>query len=223
MCMSAVHRALHQALVDPGLPPDEHLVDAAYVDAELLVSSQQKHGIDLVGPPRPDASWQAKIEGAYDASHFTVDWEAQRVTCPEGKVSSSWSEQVESTGAASIAVKFRPTDCGPCAARAPCTRSKQTARALKLHPQEEHEALQAARARLETDEGKQLYRRRAGVEGTLSQGVRAFGLRRSRYLDLAKTHLQHVITAGAMNLARLGAWFDGRCRRRRRGPPGSQA
>jgi transposase len=60
-----------------------------------------------------------------------------------------------------------------------------------------------------TDEGKQLSRRRAGVEGTLSQGVRAFGLRRSRYLGLAKTHLQHVITAGAMNLARLAAWFTG--------------
>lgn len=200
---------IHQALVDQGLPPDEHLVDAAYVDAELLVSSQQKHGIDLVGPPRPDVSWQAKVEGAYDASHFTVDWEAQRVTCPAGKVSSSWSPQVEPTGAASVAVKFRPTDCGPCAARALCTRSKQTARALKLHPREEQEALQAARARLETDEGKQLYRRRAGVEGTLSQGVRAFGLRRSRYLGLGKTHLQHVITAGAMNLTRLAAWFEG--------------
>src|SRR5512147_457070 len=77
---------IHQALVDQGLPPDEHLVDAAYVDAVLLVSSRQEHGIDLVGPPRPDASWQTKVEGAYDASRFTVDWEAQRVTCPEGNV-----------------------------------------------------------------------------------------------------------------------------------------
>ena len=106
-------------------------------------------------------------------------------------------------------MKFRVQDGAACAARALCTRSKQAARGLKSHPREEHEALQAARARLETDEGKQLYRRRAGVEGTLSQGVRAFGLRRSRYLGLAKTHLQHVITAGAMNLARLAAWFTG--------------
>jgi transposase len=90
-----------------------------------------------------------------------------------------------------------------------CTRAKRPARALKLHPREEHEALQAARARLETEEGKQLYRRRAGVEGTISQGVRGFGLRQSRYIGLAKTHLQHVITASAMNLARLSAWFAG--------------
>lgn len=214
MTTADVHEArctapIHQALVDQGLPPDEHLVDAAYVDAELLVSSQHKHGIDPVGPPRSDSSWQTKVEGAYDAGRFTVDWEAQRVTCPEGKVSSSWSPQVEPTGAASIAVKFRVQDCGGCAARALCTRSKRTARALKLHPREEQEALQAARARLETEEGKRLYRRRAGVEGTLSQGVRAFGLRRSRYIGLAKMHLQHVITAGAMNLARVTAWFAG--------------
>jgi hypothetical protein len=53
------------------------------------------------------------------------------------------------------------------------------------------------------------YRRRAGVEGTLSVGVRAMHLRRSRYIGLAKTHLRHVLTAAAINLARLGAWLAG--------------
>jgi transposase len=43
------------------------------------------------------------------------------------------------------------------------------------------------------------------VEGTISQAVRAFGLRRTRYIGLAKTHLQHVLTAIAFNLARLNA------------------
>ena len=37
--------------------------------------------------------------------------------------------------------------------------------------------------------------------------VRAFGLRRSRYRGLTKTHLQHVATAAAINLDRLAAWF----------------
>ena len=46
-----------------------------------------------------------------------------------------------------------------------------------------------------------------GVEGTLSQGARAFGLRRSRYRGLARTHLQHIATAEAINLERLAAWF----------------
>jgi hypothetical protein len=37
--------------------------------------------------------------------------------------------------------------------------------------------------------------------------VRAFGLRRSRYRGLAKTHLQHVATAAAINIDRLAAQF----------------
>jgi len=58
-------------------------------------------------------------------------------------------------------------------------------------------------------EKKAKYAARAGVEGTLSQGVGEFGLRRCRYLGLAKTHLQHVATAAAINLVRLSAWLGG--------------
>ena len=88
-----------------------------------------------------------------------------------------------------------------------CTRAGHQARHLKLPPRAEHEALRTARERLGTKEGRRRYARRAGIEGTLSQGVRAFGLRRSRYRGLARTHLQHVATAAALNLERLAAWF----------------
>ncbi|MFD0463258.1 transposase [Microvirga aerilata] len=47
------------------------------------------------------------------------------------------------------------------------------------------------------------------VEGTISAGVRFLHLRCARYIGLAKTHLQHVLTAAAMNLIPLGAWFAG--------------
>ena len=56
-------------------------------------------------------------------------------------------------------------------------------------------------------EERRAHARRAGVEGTLSQAVCAFGLRRGRYRGLAKTHLQHVATAAAVDLGRLAAWF----------------
>jgi transposase len=59
-------------------------------------------------------------------------------------------------------------------------------------------------------EGKRQYARRAGIEGTLSQGVRAFGLRRTRYRGLEKTHVQHVATAAAINIDRTVAWLDAR-------------
>ena len=48
-----------------------------------------------------------------------------------------------------------------------------------------------------------LYAKRAGIEGTVSVGVRSFGLRRSRYLGFEKTRLQHVATVSALNLVRV--------------------
>ncbi|MGU3422387.1 transposase [Methylobacterium sp. D54C] len=73
---------------------------------------------------------------------------------------------------------------------------------------EEHDALVAARARETSSAFAVDWRRRAGIEGTLSRGVRTMGLRRSRYLGLAKTHLQHLRTSTAINLSRLAAWID---------------
>jgi transposase len=81
---------------------------------------------------------------------------------------------------------------------------------MTLKPQGEHQALQALRQRQNTAEWKAKYAKRAGVEGTLSQGVRAFGLRHCRYVGLAKTRLQHLATAAAINIDRLAAWLDGR-------------
>ena len=79
---------------------------------------------------------------------------------------------------------------------------------MGFRPRKQHEALQEARRRIESEEDRQLYNRRAGIEGTISQGVRTFGLRQTRYRGLSKTHLQHIATAAAINLDRLIAWFD---------------
>ena len=42
--------------------------------------------------------------------------------------------------------------------------------------------------------------------------MRAFGLRRTRYWGTAKTHLQHVAIAAAINIDRIVAWLDERPR-----------
>ena len=198
---------IHQALVEKGLPPGEHLVDSAYIDAELLVDSRQQHQIDLIGPGRLNNSWQEKTEGAYDLEQFEIDWDKQVVYCPQGKQSGNWKDGFDNSGAPLIYVQFSSKDCQPCSLRQLCTRSKRR-RGMGFRPREQYEALQEARHRLESEEGRLLYNRRAGIEGTISQGVRAFGMRQARYRGLAKTHIQHIATAAAINLERLIAWFD---------------
>ena len=72
-----------------------------------------------------------------------------------------------------------------------------------LQPEEEHEALRFARKRQKTEDFVSIYSERAGIEGTNSQGVRAFGLRQARYRGLKKSHLQELATATAVNLRRM--------------------
>jgi len=70
-------------------------------------------------------------------------------------------------------------------------------------------ALQSARQFQETPLFKQLYNARSGVEGTFSQSLRVHDLRHARYIGLAKTHLQHIFTALAINVVRALAWLSG--------------
>ena len=163
----------------------------------------------LVGPARPDVSWQAQADQGYDIAHFTIDWEARRVTCPEGRTSAVWTPGVDRWGNEVIHTEFARRECLACRSRPLCTRARTEGREMTLRPRALHEALQAARQRQETPEWKAEYARRAGIEGTVSEGVRGFGLRRCRYVGLAKAHLQHVITAAAMNLSRLAVWLAG--------------
>ena len=82
-------------------------------------------------------------------------------------------------------------------------------RTVTIQPKEQYEALQARRKQETTQDFKTLYALRAGVEGTLSQGIRTMGLRRSRYIGQERTHLQHVATAAAINVVRLIRWLGG--------------
>jgi transposase len=200
--------AVHEGLAAVDLLPGEHLVDAGYVRGENLVAAREDYAVDLVGPMYDDHQWQAKAKTGYDAARFRVDWEARAVTCPQGRASVRWCETQTARGPM-VRVVFARADCAACPARRLCTRAATAPRSLTLQPRAEHEAIQAARQRQETPEFAATYARRAGVEGTISQGVRAFGLRRARYRGLAKAHLQHVATAAAINLRRLADWLNG--------------
>jgi len=80
------------ALVAKGLPPAEHLVDAAYVSAEHLVTARKRHGIAVIGPARPVQNWQTKEKDADLITDFAVDWERRLAPCPAGRENTGWGE-----------------------------------------------------------------------------------------------------------------------------------
>jgi hypothetical protein len=198
---------VHGRLAGRHLLPDEHLVDSGYPSAELLVSSQADFGIALVTPMLADTSPQARAGAGFDRTAFTIDFDHQQATCPQGHASSSWNPVVQ-RGTDTIVITFPKAACKPCPVRDQCTTSAAGRRQLTVHPREIHQAQLAARTAQDTTDFQARYALRAGVEGTIRQAIAVTGIRRARYRGLAKTRLEHASAAVALNLIRLHAFWN---------------
>jgi transposase len=185
--------------------PSEHIVDTGYVTSDHLVTSHEQQ-VDLLGPMREDNSWQTRAAAGFGVAYFAIDWEAEQATCPMGKTSAIWKPTTDNRGIPVINIRFAHTDCVACPRRCDCVSSSRS-RALTIRERPAYEAAVSARQRQTTDEFKQAYARRAGIEGTLSQGVRMGDLRRTRYIGLPKTRLLHLLMATALNVVRIAAWL----------------
>ncbi len=196
------------ALARRELLPATQLVDAAYPEGAALLQSAQQYQIDLVGPVVENTTWQARAGQGFGTEAFAVDWPQRQVTCPGGKQSARWRETAADDRPV-IKVFFAVEDCRACPCRPQCTRSTTTGRSLTLPAQAVYEALAAARTRQQTAAFQSTYAARAGIEGTHTQAVRRCGVRQARYVGAAKTHLQDLLTAAAINFVRVGYWLRG--------------
>jgi transposase len=200
---------LHQTLKSQELLPEKHLVDAGYIDTELLVTSAENFQVDLIGPAPSDSHWQARAGKGFALADFHIDWDQEVVRCPKGQRSRTWKPKLDLYQQEVIVVSFSKSDCQCCPVRSDCTKAKVGFRTLTLRSRKFYQTLVAARERQSTPSFKKEYAARAGVEGTISQATRAFGLRRCRYRGFPKTRLQHIITAAAINLVRVWEWWTG--------------
>jgi transposase len=203
----AMTEPIHDQLDAAGLAPAEHVADAGYACADALVAAAAR-GITLIGPLLATATRQVRT-GGYTPDMFTIDWDRQQVTCPQGTLSTTWFEHTGSAGTGKIMVRFPRAACQPCPARDQCTTSRRAGRTPGLRPRPIHQAVTAARAEQATTTWKHKYNTRAGVEGTIWQATHVTGIRRARYLGLPKTRLEHNAAAAAINLTRLDAWCTG--------------
>ncbi len=204
----AMTEAIHAELARRGVLPAEHYVDSGYPSADLLVSSRADYGIRLVTPMLADTSPQARAGGGYGRAAFTIDWDTRHAVCPQGQTSASWAPAVQ-RGTEVIVVRFDRQTCAGCPVKAQCTTAARTGRQLTLRPRPVQEALDAARAEQATATWQARYARRAGAESTIAQSVKVTDTRQARYRGLAKTSLEHVFKAIALNFIRLDAWFNG--------------
>jgi len=209
---SQMTSVIDDRLTGKNLAPGRHYLDSGYLSAGLVVAELARHGIALTGPLLADTSARARAGNGYARADFTIDYDRQAVTCPQGKTAASWTPCAQ-RGKDAIVAQFSVADCGPCPARSLCTKGKR--RQLTLPPRDMAEAQAAARAAEKTIPFQADYARRAGVEGTMHQAA-SHGARRARYRGLPKTRLDHVYMACALNLLRLEAYWNGTPLDRRR-------
>ena len=193
---------LLERLRERELAPETMLLDSGYLSGELIVHEADK-GTQLLGPVLLNTSWQQ--QSGYGLSAFELDWQQQQARCPQGQVSQSWKPNVGNRGEQMIQVRFAAQVCQRCEAKAQCTTSEKRGRTVTFYPRQVHETLQQRRGEQGGKAFQQAYAPRAGVEGTISEGVRRHGLRRSRYRGLEKTQLQMTSIAAAINLVRVDA------------------
>jgi transposase len=199
--------AIHDDLAGKDLAPGRHYTDSGYLSAALLAGELTRHGIALIGPLRADTTAQGRARAGYTRAGFTIDYDTQTVTCPQGKTSSSWTPCVKK-GQPMAVVTFSASDCGPCPARAQCTTSARKRRQITVPSPGQAHAQATARAAEKTIPFQAGYARRAGAEGTMHQAI-SHGARRARYRSLPKTRLDHIYMACALNLLRLQAFWTG--------------
>jgi len=195
------------ALAGRDLAPGRHYLDTGYASALAILDAARLAGITLVTPLRADGSRQARAGSGYDLTAFAIDYDARTATCPQGKTATGWTP-ARTAGRDIIVVRFGITTCRPCPVREQCTTARRNGRQLTVLPRDQHELQAAVRAGQHSQNWQDDYKRRAGIEGTISQAVAITGCRRARYRGLGKTRLQHVCSAVALNLGRLDAYWN---------------
>lgn len=176
--------------------PDELYVDAGYTSgAELARVESEKR--KLKGPMQSPPKRNQRLSS--DA--FDVSVAQRRAVCPAGQTSTNCSRLEEKKkGRITYRFEWNRKLCRSCRRRAQCLGKGQLHRTLLVG--EYHDQIQARRREQKTIAFLEDMHNRNGIEGTISELGRGYGMRRCRYRGLAKARLQNWFIGAACNLKR---------------------
>lgn len=182
---------IEAAEANSGLPVLETQADCAYGDGGTRQAFADAGRTLLAKVPQ-----EARRENAFPKSRFTIDLNAQTVTCPAGNTTSQYhregDKQVFTFGSA----------CRDCPLRPECTTNRH-GRKVQVHPQEA--LIREARAYQQTPAGRDHLRQRVVVEHTLAR-LSHLGIGQARYWGRMKTGFQLLMACTLVNLRRVWNW-----------------
>ena len=191
--------------------PGTHLLDSGYVDADFLVTARPRIHIDVIGPAFGSYSRQRRERAeATTCRPLSSIGRPSRRAVPRDRPASIGGLDIDVSGDPVMRIRFDGATCRACPTRQACTSARGAPRQLTVRLQVSPRG-NPDRAATPGDAGVQSPVLPCGQEWRVAsrKASRRFDLRRSRYLGLARTHLQQLLTATAMNIVRVIAWLRG--------------
>ena len=174
--------------------PEEILADSLYGSDDNIVQAEQE-GVTVIAP-----TMGKENEVLIPLSDFEFSDKGKITACPEGHTPVYHKRKKERN-----TVAFEHEHCADCPRRSTCP-VKDGKKYRYLHFDDKVHRLAKRRAREKTDEFKDRYRYRAGVEATMSDYDRVTGVKQLRVRGFEAVRFCALLKAVALNIHRTSAF-----------------
>jgi transposase len=186
-------------LIERNLEPKEMTADTTYGSTENVLACRER-GIELVAPVA-GSKVETPQEGELTAGDFEIDPDGkQKTRCPRGCPAESEKRNAKR---GKVVAVFSASSCRDCphAGNCPARRRKNGSRVLRTTLKKA--ALAQRRKYQNTEEFRERYAIRAGIEATNSELKRGHGLGRLRVRGFLRVRLAVYLKALACNVKRM--------------------
>ena len=192
--------ALEPALDDTnerGVRPKELLADSHY-GSKACLQKGRKHDVDVVSPSMPP---KGKRQGKLTLEDFELDDQGMVVRCPMGQ-----SPVETSVAEVRLQVLFDPVVCASCPRKGDCPAAAIGRRERRWQYTHDRVRQRGRRLHDASQEFRERYRWRAGIEATMSRFKHQMGMAHLRIRGMAKVTYAAMLRALGLNIHRVAAY-----------------
>lgn len=180
--------------------PDELLADISYGTRKNRDDASER-GVEIVAPTHPPKGYKS---GKFSLEHFDIDGKGLVVKCPAGKEPMSTRD-----GGNWLDARFNRKDCSECALAERCPCGMMVRKGKKPRLQYRRQRLERRERLLaeKSDEFRERYRWRSGIEATISRLKHLMSLAKLRVRGKPAVTYAVSMRALGLNIIRAAAFL----------------
>jgi len=200
---SQLRELLYQQEQSLELKPAELSGDKAYssgANLEILDSRKITGNISLI------TRFNNQGEDLFTKDDFTYDPAKDSLTCPAGCVATHYKRDIvhrKDQERKGRTFQFAYKQCSQCELRTLCFTSNSKVHGRAVHISYYEPFVHQMKQRMESEEGKEAYRKRYKIEHKVADLARYCGMRYCRYRGIAKARMHTLLAAIAANVKRM--------------------